>query len=98
MSNLTIAKTIMEQVGNKAFFMMGAKDFLGSENSLSFRIGRNAKGINRIEITLEPMDTYKVEFGTVRNLNYTLKASFNGIYVDQLHSLIEKETGLFLSL
>jgi hypothetical protein len=42
--------------------MTGAKNFAGSENSLSFRIpgsGFAGDGINAVHITLDPSDTYR---------------------------------------
>jgi len=96
--NMQVAKTIQKQLGHKALVMMGAKNQAGGKNYLSFRIGRNAKGVNYIKITLTAMDTYDVEFGAIRGTNYKIKSEAKGIYADMLHDVIEKNTGMYLSL
>ena len=42
------------------------------------------------------MDTYDLEFGKVWGMNYKVKSTFEGAYVDMLHDLIESKTGLYL--
>lgn len=96
--SMRVANTIKDQLGRKALVMMGAKNLVGDKNSLSFRIGRNSKGVNYIKITLTPMDLYDVEFGAIRGTNYKVKYKAEGIYVDQLHDTIERNTGMYLSL
>lgn len=101
MSNTQIAKTIASQIGNRAFVMMGASNFVADIDSLSFKVGRNPKGVTHIDITLDPSDSYTVEF-----LRCNLRAkeirkvlgTYDDVYVEELHSLIESETGLALSL
>jgi hypothetical protein len=95
---MQVAQEIQNQLGNKALKMMGAKNLVGGDNYLSFRIGRNAKGVNYIKITLTPADLYDVEFGNIRGMNYKVKKSVNGVYFDRLHDVIEKNTGMYLSL
>jgi hypothetical protein len=94
---MSIAKTIQEQIGHKAFYMMGAKNLLDHGDALSFRI-RGSKAVNYIKITLNAMDTYDLEFGKVWGMNYKVKSTFEGAYVDMLHDLIESKTGLYLKL
>ena len=58
-------KIIMQQIGNKALYMLGAKKFsydCSKNTNLSFRIMRNAKKVNHIEITLNSMDLYDIKF------------------------------------
>ena len=98
-----IAGIIAEQIGNKAFVMMGAKNLAFGVNKnndvyLGFRIGRNSKGINYIKITLNGKDLYDIEFGSIRKYQYKVKESFNDVFVDSLHGIIEKSTGMYLSL
>lgn len=94
---MSIAKTIQEQIGHKALYMLGAKNLLDHGDALSFRV-RGSKAVNYIKITLNSMDTYDLEFGKVWGHNYKVKATFDGAYVDMLHDLIEKETGLYTKL
>ena len=102
-SNGAIAREIQRQIGNKAFTMMGASNYAWGEDDsgneyLTFKIGRNSKGINWIRITLYAMDTYDIVFSRVRDGKITIVKEVNGIYFDQLHEIIEKTTGLYLSL
>lgn len=97
-ANMQVANTIRKQLGNKALTMMGAKNLVGGDNYLSFRIGRNSKGINYIKITLNAKDLYDIEFGSIRGMNYKVKHQANDVYADMMHGIIEKETGMYLSL
>lgn len=101
MTDMTVAKTILEQLGGRRFIAMtGAKNFLGDTNSLSFQLpARFAKnGINAIKIVLNGSDTYDVTFSKFRAMKVTLVASSEGVYAEDLRSLISEETGLALSL
>ena len=62
------AHQIREQLGHKALYMLGAKNLGATDRSLSFKIGRNSKKVNYIKITLEPSDTYRVEFLNIRDV------------------------------
>lgn len=101
MTDMTVAKTILQQLGgNKFITMTGARNFVGHDNALSFRLPRAANGINRVEITLEPSDTYKVEFGRVYGKvgGYGPRAQFEGVYADGLVELFEQTTKLYTKL
>lgn len=95
---MQVANTIKKQLGNKALVMIGAKNLAGGDKYLSFRIGRNSKGVNYVKITLTSMDLYDVEFGAIRGTNYKVKKEVKGIYADQLHKAIEDNTGMYTSL
>jgi len=97
-TNMQVANTIRKQLGNKAIAMMGAKNLVGGDKYLSFRIGRNSKGVNYIKITLTSMDLYDIEFGNIRGMNYKVKYEAKGIYADMMHDVIEQNTGMYLSL
>lgn len=93
-----VAQTILNQLGgNKFLAMTGAKNLVSSEESLSFSIGKNQSGANRIVIALDyGRDTYTMGFwkvspkkGTVSILN-----EVSGAYADQLCSIFERHTGL----
>lgn len=99
---MKIANEIASQIGNRAFAMMGAKNLVGDEKSLSWKVGRNAKSVTHVTITLDvASDTYQIEFIRCNMRAKVIRkvlASFEGVYADQLHQLIEAETGLYLSL
>jgi hypothetical protein len=98
MTDLTVANIIKDQLGGKALFMIGAKNFSGTDDSLSFRIGRNNKKINYIKITLNGLDQYDVEYGYIRAMKYTVREIDSNLYVDMLHGSIERATGLYTHL
>jgi len=53
---------------------------------------------NKVRIELTPLDLYDVTFYKVRGVNCQAVATELGIYDDMLHAMIEKHTGLALSL
>lgn len=97
MSDLTIARTIRDQIGNKALYMLGAKNLVGGENFLQFKI-RGSQTVNMIKITLDPSDTYTMEFFKVRVPNCKLVKVIHGAYWDDLNRNIEQVTGLYTKL
>ena len=104
-TDLTVPTIIIQQLGNQAIVMLGAKGFAGDEKSLKFKIGRNSKRITHIKITLTSMDLYTVEFFRMpRDLTKltpeTQKPVHTSemIYDDMLHDCIETHTGLYTHL
>ena len=96
-----IAKTILQQLGGSKFLVMtGAKNLLDHGNALSMRISGNMtrNRINYVKITLDPSDTYTVEFGKVRGTKYTVVDSVDDVYCDKLREIFESKTGLLTSL
>lgn len=96
--SMEVANTIRDQVGHRALMMIGAKNLTGDKNSLSFKIGRNSAHVTHIRVTLEPSDTYTVQFYRVRRHNRTLVSEERDIYGDGLRDCIERNTGLYTSL
>lgn len=92
-----IAETIQAQLGHKALYMLGAKNFATNGNDLCFRI-RGSKAVNYIKITLTPADLYDMEFGKIWGHNYKVVETCEGVYADMMHQLIETNTGLYTSL
>ena len=91
------AETILRQLGGRRFIAMtGSKDFVtdNKKRRLMFKIGRNSKNINFVEIKLNIMDTYDMNFYKLRMGKLTLKSKSNGVYNDQLQSVFTKHTGL----
>lgn len=90
-------KELIRQLGT-AIPMMGAKNFMAGETSLSFRIGRNSKGVNKLTITLSPDDTYIVRAFKVAKFSATIVGEMRGVYVDSLHAVLESLTGMYTRL
>jgi hypothetical protein len=97
MTIMNVAQAIADQIGPRAFYMMGTKHRLDSGDALSFDI-RGSREFNKVQITLEPSDTYKVEFFKFRAFERVNYLERSGVYADGLHQCIEHNTGLALSL
>ena len=104
-------KIIAQQIGNRAFFMLGAKNLVTSdEGVLTFRVGRNSKSVNVVRIELQADDTYLVECLCVRQGRLDKKTfvrradtrkmiyTSSQVYADQLHAALESGTGMYTSL
>lgn len=101
MSNLEVAQTILEQLGgNKFRVMTGAKQFVGSDNALTFKLPSNfaRHSINCVRVTLSTQDDYTVEFMRIRGTNVHEVAKYDGIYCEGLKELFEEQTGLYTRL
>lgn len=99
---------IRKQVGSKALFMMGAKHLVaGSMESaedgksypaFGFQVGRNAGKVTHVRIYLLPNDEYRVTFLAVRGTSARVVKNIDGVYADNLHSVLEDVTGMRMSL
>ena len=99
MTELNVAHTILSQLGPTFSLMTGAKDFVGSSNSLTFRLPKGAKrNINSVKITLNGNDLYDVDFVRIWGTKLTPISRHTDIYFDMLQDLFESETGLFVIL
>ena len=99
-TDMTVAKTILEQLGgNKFRVMTGAKNFGARDNSLSMRIGRNKTSSNYLKITLNMMDLYDVRFSRVTKMGSERSVTeYNNVYNDSLVEVFEKHTGMYTKL
>ena len=102
-TGINMSQTIADQIGSRAFFMLGAakKPLVAIENGLQFGVGRNAKSVTHVRIVLTPDDLYTVEFSNVsmrRAEMVKILETVEGVYADQLRAVIETGTGLYTSL
>jgi len=99
-----VAEIILQQLGGADSLraMIGAGPFLCGlvdrvQPALSFRFrARAAKRANMARIILDPSDTYTVELWRAGQDSASLLVTREGIYSDQLISVLEYETGLRL--
>ena len=99
MSNLTVAKTILSQLGgNKFVAMTGAKNLAGDENSLSMRIGRNSSNSNYMKITLNSMDMYDIRFSRIVKYQEKNIKEYNNVFNDMLTKIFTSHTGMYTRL
>jgi len=95
MADLTVAKTILEQLGGEFFVAMtGAKNLVGTEDSLTFEVGRNPKHVSHVRVTQTPDDLYAVTFFRRGKAPQIM----DGICCDILQELFTNNTGLYISL
>jgi hypothetical protein len=97
MSDLTVANTIRMQLGGRRFDVMtGASNFLGSDNSLSFRLPRTlSPKIRYVRITLTPADLYDLVYLDSKGRGLS---SDEGVYNDQLQQVFTRATGVLTHL
>jgi hypothetical protein len=99
MTNLTVANTILEQLGGRRFIAMtGSKNFVGSQDKLTFSLAPNKSKGNKMRITLTPADDYTVEVFKIRGTEVKPLASVHGVYADSLRSVFESLTGMYICL
>jgi hypothetical protein len=103
MTDMTVPRTILEQLGGRMFTTMtGARNLVGAEDSLAIGLPvRFAKdGINKVRITLTAADDYTVEFFRFRPRRGDLMpvSRADGVYCDQLVAVFREHTGLEVSL
>lgn len=100
-NNLEVAQMILRQMGHRRLsVMIGAHNFVGSEKdrSLTFEWKADSQnGANAVTVSLEPSDTYTMNFFKIRGLEMTELAQFEDVYNDMLCEIFEKYTGLYLS-
>lgn len=97
MTTHTIATTILQQLGGNRFVAMtGARQIVAGPEFLQFAIGRGAVNhANKVRVTLEPTDTYCVEFFYCRGVDCRQCGdSLRGIYADQLREVFTSQTGM----
>jgi hypothetical protein len=107
MADMTVANTILSQLGGRKFIAMtGAKALMGDANMLSFRLpgGGFSAGINYVKVTLNGRDTYDVEFSRISRKRrgwapaVTLIHTSSDVYADTLRDVFTRVTGLHTSL
>lgn len=93
--SLEVARTIIQQLGGSRFqAMTGVKQFVGSEDGVSFRLPRTYNKINAVKITLSPLDLYDVEFLHVSTRERKTIVARENIPVEALQYVFTLQTGL----
>ena len=96
---MTIAKTILQQLGgNKFVVMTGSKNFMSNADSLRMDLTRNKASVNRLKISLMPSDTYTMEFYRMAKskgeYKITRQQIIDDVYCDMLQDVFTAVTGL----
>lgn len=98
-----VAQTILAQLGGRQFMLMvNAKNLvsLSGDGGLALQFGTGAKNkANRLRVEYDyGSDTYNVEFGKIRKLEWNTISRHEGIYADMLQELFTAETGFYTTL
>ncbi len=87
-------KTILAQLGGKQFAaMVGAYNFVDTDGGLMFMF-KGCRLVNKCRITLDPYDTYTVEFFKMGKYDCTEGPMWEGIYGENLQAIFTSATGL----
>jgi hypothetical protein len=96
---MSVAQTILQQLGGGRFLTMtGSYNLIGSDSALTMKLRANKAGATHLRITLDPSDTYLVEFLKVRAGKVTSVKTTENIYFDQLQEIFTEVTGLYTHL
>lgn len=98
---LTVANTILAQLGGNRFIAMtGAKQFVGSENSLTFKLAKIYNGVSHVRVVLDCNDTYNMEFlkWNNRQLDMKIVSRHTNVFCDMLQDIFTNETGLYTKI
>lgn len=100
MSDMTVAKTILEQLGGRMFLAMtGARDMVGSDDSLMMRLPNTTKGNGvKFIVALTAMDDYTLTIGRMDGVDFKELDKREGVYCDNLRAVFTDMTGLYTSL
>lgn len=96
---MSVAQTILDQFGgNKFLAMTGARNLLNTGDGLQFDLPRGfaQNKATKVRVTLEPSDTYKVEFLKFnrRALSCDTVGTVSDVYAEDLARVFTSSTGL----
>jgi hypothetical protein len=94
-TDLTVSKTIVAQLGGESFVMTsGATGLVASADSLTFKLGRNPKRVTHVRVTLTRDGLYNMTFFTTGKG----PQSHDGIHREMLQEVFGANTGLYRAL
>lgn len=96
MTDLTVAKTILEQIKTidpMALMSWGAKGYVGSSNSIQFSVGGMTRWKGKVVITLNERDLYDIRFFRGRGIDIIEDTSAEDVYVEDLVDVIDGKVG-----
>ena len=95
MTDLTVPKTILAQLGGESFVMAsGATGLIGGADSLTFKLGRNPQRVTHVRVTLTRNGLYDMTFFTTGKG----PQSHDGIHPEMLQEVFGVNTGLYRAL
>jgi len=98
-TDMTVPMEILNQLGGKMFIAMtGTKNLSGDEKSLQMKLIPNKSSAKYLTITLNSMDTYKMEFTKISKGQLVTVTELDNIYNDQLQEIFTSVTGLYTKM
>jgi len=102
MSDLTVAQTIITQMGGQRRLaaMVGASNFAGDNTSVQFSF-KGSRKANKCRVEYDAgadLYTFQLWKWNKRTLDLSKVYELEGVYFDMLIDLFESETELYLSL
>jgi hypothetical protein len=94
MTDLTVARSILDQLGGARFVAMTARELVGSADSLTFKIGVNPKRVSQVRVTLTSADLYSVTFFRIGKAPQIE----SDVYSNMLEAVFSERTGLYTQL
>jgi hypothetical protein len=95
MTDMTVARSILDQLGGERFVAItGARELVGSADSLTFKIGVNPKRVSQVRVTLTSADLYSVTFFRIGKAPQIE----SDVYSNMLEAVFSERTGLYTQL
>lgn len=95
-TDLTVARTILGQIKQldpRALMAWGAKDFVGSSDSIQFKVGGMTRWKGKVIIRLNGSDLYDVRFFRSRGTKVTEDVTKPDIYAEDLVRVLDEKIG-----
>lgn len=96
MTDLTVATTIRDQIrtlDRMALWAWGAKDFIGSNDSLQFTVGGMTRWKGKVIVRLNGKDLYDVRFFRSRGTKVIEDVVTPDVYAEDLVNIIDGKVG-----
>lgn len=94
---VTVSQMIYEHLGGKDFMIkIGAKKMIKGVSTLAFKIRKNPNKINYINVILNELHQYDIEFLKVDNYEVVTLNELYNIHPDNLLKSISEETGIMV--
>jgi hypothetical protein len=94
---MQIAKTILQQIKATDFWALGAwgaKEMVAMKDGLKFKTSGMVKWKGYVYIQYDNgMDLYNVIFAKIRKMEWKEEKRLDGVYVDQLVEIINRQVG-----
>ncbi len=95
-TDLTVARTILDQIKTldpRALWAWGAKDFIGSDSSIQFKVGGMTRWKGKVIVKLNGSDLYDVRFFRSRGTKILEDVTTGDVFAEDLVNIIDEKVG-----